>query len=48
MSQKIRITMDVDDEYADPDHAMGVTEEGHLEISEALAPYGDDIEFERA
>ena len=45
---KIIITMDVGPEYADPYHAMGVTEEGYLAISEALAPFGTDVDVSRA
>lgn len=44
---KIRITMDVDDEYADPDHEMGITEQGYQEISDALSSYGDDIDIQK-
>jgi hypothetical protein len=41
---KIRITMTVDPEYADPGHAMGVTEAGYEAICEALGELGDDID----
>jgi hypothetical protein len=44
---KIRITMDVADEYADPGHEMGVTTEGYEEIIDALAAYGDDIDIRK-
>jgi hypothetical protein len=44
---KILITMEVDDEYVDPDHAMGVTEEAYLGISEALGNYGQDIDIQK-
>lgn len=43
---RITITMDVDDDFSDPDHAMGVTNEGYEKINAALAPYGDDIDIE--
>jgi hypothetical protein len=44
---KIRIVMDIDDSYADPGHDMGVTEEGYLGITDALADYGDNVEIGR-
>jgi hypothetical protein len=44
---KIRITMEVDEEYADSDHAVGITEEAYLGISEALSDYGMDIDIEK-
>jgi hypothetical protein len=47
MSVKIRITMQVDDEYADPEHDMGVTEDAYLGISDVLAPFGDNVEIGR-
>lgn len=45
---KIQITMQVADEHADPGHEMGVTEEAFLGISDALEPYGDNVEIARA
>lgn len=45
---KITITMDLDDEYADPDHKMGVTEEGYEGISEALSGFGTNIDVSAA
>jgi hypothetical protein len=44
MSMKIRITMEVGPEIADPGHAMGVTEEGYNAICDALAALGHDID----
>jgi hypothetical protein len=44
---KITITMDVDDEYADPGHEMGVTEEGYVLIVNRLSSVGDDIDVKR-
>lgn len=44
---KIHITMDVDEEYADPDHEFGVTEEAYVDIISALSAFGDDIEVHR-
>lgn len=44
---RITITMTIPDEIADPFHEMGVTEEGHLEIIEALMGIGDDIDIKR-
>ena len=45
---KIMITMNVDPEYADPDHDMGVTEEGYNQINDRLADLGDDINVIKA
>lgn len=44
---KIYITMEVDDEYADPTHEMGVTEAGYEAIVHALMGIGDDIDVHR-
>lgn len=44
---KIQITMDPHDEYADPNHEMGITEEAYIELATLLAGYGDDVEIER-
>lgn len=40
---RIIITMDLDDDYADPHHEMGVTEEGYEEIIDAIGHLGTDI-----
>jgi hypothetical protein len=40
--------MDVDDEYADPDHDMGITEQGYEQIMDALSGVGEDIDIRRA
>jgi hypothetical protein len=45
---KITITMNIDDEYADPGHKTGVTEAGHDAITDALAEFGDDIDVRNA
>lgn len=46
---KIRITMDIDDEYADPTHPMGVTNDGYELLVARLAALGaDDIRVEQA
>lgn len=45
---KIIISMDIDPEYADPGHKMGVTEQGYELISAALDPLGTDIDVRRA
>jgi hypothetical protein len=45
---KIYIIMDVEDEYADPSHEMGVTEEGYEAILSALIGIGDDIDVFRS
>jgi hypothetical protein len=45
---KITITMEIDGDYADPSHKMGVTEEGFDAILEALSELGTDIEVKQA
>lgn len=45
---KIQITMDIDPEYADPDHAMGVTEDGYNQLNDRLGDMGTDIEVSKA
>lgn len=45
---KITITLDLDPVYADPDHPMGVTEEGYNQLSDALSAFGTDIEVQQA
>ena len=40
---KVRIILDVPDEYADPDHQMGITEDGFLLLHDALSGFGFDI-----
>lgn len=40
---RIAITMDIDTEFADPGHAMGVTEAGFDAICERLCDMGTDI-----
>jgi hypothetical protein len=47
MNMKIRITMVIDAEFADPEHAMGVTEEGFDAICDALDELGHDIDVTR-
>lgn len=47
MSQKVIITMEIDDEYADPDHEMGVTNEGYELLVSRLGALGTDVEVER-
>lgn len=44
---KITITGDVDDDYADPDHEMGVTNEGYEAILGGLSGILDDIDIKR-
>lgn len=48
MTVKVRITLDVDDDYADPNHEMGVTSEGYERIIDSLRWLGDDINVELA
>lgn len=45
---KIIITMELDSEYTDPDHEMGVTEEGFIKITDLLERVGTDIDVSRA
>jgi hypothetical protein len=45
---KIAITMDLDDEYADPGHEMGITGEGYDRLTETLAEFGENIDVRRA
>jgi hypothetical protein len=45
---KIIITMELDDDYADPGHSTGVTEEGYIKINEALSELGTDVDVSRA
>jgi hypothetical protein len=42
---KIRITMDIDPEYADDSHAMGVSEEGYEVVSDLLGQVGSNIDI---
>lgn len=43
----IQITMDVDDEYADDSHEMGITEEAYERLIHALVGFGDDIDVKK-
>ena len=45
---KIIITIDLDDDFADPDHQMEITEEGYQLITDALGDLGSDIDVRRA
>lgn len=45
---KIQITIDLDDDYADPDHESGVTAEADEELMEALMAFGTDIQITKA
>lgn len=44
---KIKITMTVDDEFADHDHKMGVTEAAYESITDSLEHLGTNIEVSR-
>lgn len=44
----ITITMDIDDEYADPEHATGITEAGYEDITDVLGHFGTDIDVSKA
>jgi hypothetical protein len=39
--------MDIADEYADPDHDMGITEEAYEQITDALMGFGDDVDIRK-
>jgi hypothetical protein len=43
---KIKITMEIDPDWADSTHNMGVTAEGYERIVDALNAFGDDIDIE--
>jgi hypothetical protein len=45
---KIVITMELGEEWAEPDHAMGITEEGHIALQDALAEFGTDVTITKA
>lgn len=45
---KIQITFDIDDELADPEHEMGVTDEGYEAIIDALGELGRDFQIRKA
>jgi hypothetical protein len=45
---KITITMEIDPEYADPGHDMGVTEAGYNAICDALGGLGTNIDVMRS
>lgn len=40
---KIVISMDLDDDYADPDHPMGITEDAYMQLTDRLCDMGDNI-----
>lgn len=44
-TMRIWITMELDDEFADPEHESGVKEGAHLSITTWLGSYGDDIDI---
>lgn len=43
MSTTISIEIEVDDEYADPDHSTGMTNEGYEKLMSAIASFGDVV-----
>lgn len=43
MGTRVLILVDVDDEYADPSHEMGITEEANLLVADGL-PFGEIID----
>jgi hypothetical protein len=45
---KVIITMNLDDEFADPEHPTGVTEAGYDQITDLLGTMGDDIDVAKA
>lgn len=44
---KVRITMDIDPDYEDPQHPTGVTNEAYDALFDALNSFGDDIDVEK-
>lgn len=40
MATKIQLTIEVDDEYADPEHPSGLTEAGFEALSDAIVSIG--------
>jgi hypothetical protein len=42
---RIKITMDVDIDWADSGHSTGVTNEGYERIIDALNAFGEDIDI---
>jgi hypothetical protein len=44
---RICIRIDIDSEYEDPDHPMGVTEDGYNAIGERLCDIGENIDITR-
>lgn len=44
---KVRITLDLDPEWVDESHPMGITEAGYLRLSSVLAEFGTDVDVER-
>lgn len=44
---KIRITMEIAEEFSDPEDLTGVTNEAFEGLMDALISYGDDIDIAR-
>lgn len=44
---RIRIEMDLDDDYTDPDHVSGLNSEGDEKLSEALGDFGINLEIKK-
>lgn len=44
---RIIITMDLEGEYADPDHSTGITEAGYEQLSGLLVEFGTDIDIKQ-
>lgn len=44
----IHIVLDVDPDHADPRDDSGLTESAHLEVSVALASYGEVVSIEKS
>jgi hypothetical protein len=45
---KIKITMDVPEEYADRDHPTGLKNDAYEALMDALMDHGDDVTIEAA
>lgn len=44
---KIIISMNLDSEYADPEHPMGITEAGYEMLTDLLSNMGENIDIKK-
>lgn len=42
---KIRITMEIAEEFSDPEDHTGVTNEAFMDLMDVLSSFGDDIDI---